>query len=103
MANRVEIARDSSLSAVSDFDQSKLKKAETAEKNSLPSMEAIAQEMEHIKFKVSSRSWCDTPLLIYFYNQDGIETYNKTQLSQTLTIEKNALPTKEVIAMEKSQ
>lgn len=51
---QVELARDSSLSAVSDFDRNKLKKAETEEKNSLPSTEAIAQELEHIKFKVRS-------------------------------------------------
>lgn len=49
-----ELARDSSLSAVSDFDKNKLKKAETAEKNVLPSPQDIAQEMEHIKFKVIS-------------------------------------------------
>jgi len=82
---QTEIARDSSISAVSDFDRANLKKAETAEKNSLPSTEAIAQEMEHIKFK------------------DGIEGYDKTKLSHTETMEKNTLPTKEVIAMEKSQ
>merc|ERR1712098_446989 len=60
---KVELARDSSLTAVGDFDRAKLKKAETAEKNPLPSSEAIAQEMEHIKFKV------------------GIENYDKTKLS----------------------
>ena len=49
---QTELARDSSLTAVSDFDKSTLKKAETAEKNPLPSSEAISQEMEHIKFKV---------------------------------------------------
>ena len=37
---------------MSDFDKTKLKKAETDEKNPLPSSEAIAQELEHIKFKV---------------------------------------------------
>ena len=50
---KIELARDSSLTAVSDFDRANLKKAETAEKNPLPSSEAIAQEMEHIKFKVT--------------------------------------------------
>ena len=35
-----------------DFDKTKLKKSETDVKNSLPSTEAIAQELEHIKFKV---------------------------------------------------
>merc|ERR1712106_856586 len=60
---KIELARDSSLTAVGDFDRTKLKKAETSEKNSLPSTEAIAQEMEHIKFKV------------------GIENYDKTKLS----------------------
>merc|ERR1712106_434393 len=82
---QIELARDSSLTAVSDFDRAKLKKAETAEKNPLPSSEAIAQEMEHIKFKV------------------GIEKYDKTKLSHTETLEKNVLPTQEIIAMEKSQ
>eukprot|EP00092_Neocalanus_flemingeri_P075898 GFUD01094093.1.p1 GENE.GFUD01094093.1~~GFUD01094093.1.p1 ORF type:complete len:277 (+),score=104.37 GFUD01094093.1:42-872(+) len=82
---QIELARDSSLTAVGDFDRTKLKKAETSEKNSLPSTEAIAQEMEHIKFKV------------------GIEKYDKTKLSHTETLEKNLLPTQEIIAMEKSQ
>ena len=40
--------------------------------------------MEHIKFK------------------DGIEKYDKGQLTHTETMEKNTLPTKEVIEMEKS-
>ena len=62
-----------------------MKKADTDEKNSLPTSEAIAQELEHIKFK------------------DGIEKYDKNQLTRTETMEKNTLPTKEVIEMEKSQ
>merc|ERR1711976_732559 len=82
---QTELARDSSLTAVSDFDKATLKKAETAEKNPLPSTEAIAQEMEHIKFKV------------------GIEKFDKTKLSHTDTLVKNILPTQEVIALEKSQ
>merc|ERR1712098_767578 len=81
---QTEKARESSLSAVGDFDRASLKKAETEEKNSLPSTEAIAQELEHIKFK------------------DGIEKYDKTKLTHTETMEKNTLPTKEVIEMEKS-
>ena len=48
------MARDSSISAVNEFDKTTLKKAETMEKNSLPSSESIAQEMEHMKFKVSA-------------------------------------------------
>lgn len=81
---KTEQARESSLSALSEFDKAKLKRAETEEKNSLPSTEAIAQELEHIKFK------------------DGIEKYDKSQLTHTETMEKNTLPTKEVIEMEKS-
>lgn len=72
------------MTAVSDFNKGKLKRTETEEKNPLPSSEAIAQELEHIKFK------------------DGIEKYDKSQLSHTETMEKNTLPTKEVIEMEKS-
>ena len=34
--------------------------------------------------------------------QDGIEKYDKTSLAHTETMEKNTLPTKEVIEMEKS-
>ena len=49
---QTEKAREGALTAVSDFDKTKLKKAETDEKNPLPSSEAIAQELEHIKFKV---------------------------------------------------
>merc|ERR1712079_232881 len=79
------LARDSSLTAVNEFDKTCLKKAETAEKNPLPSSEAIAQEMEHIKFKV------------------GIEMFDKTKLSHTETLVKDVLPTQEIIALEKSQ
>jgi hypothetical protein len=46
------MARDSSLAALTDFDKATLKKSETCEKNPLPPAEAIAQEMEHLKFKV---------------------------------------------------
>ena len=53
---KTEQARESSLSALSEFDKAKLKRAETEEKNSLPSTEAIAQELEHIKFKVLIQS-----------------------------------------------
>ena len=49
---QTEKARESSISALSDFDKATLKKAETEEKNSLPTTEAIAQELEHQKFKV---------------------------------------------------
>lgn len=49
---QVELARDSSLTAVNEFDKTSLKPAETAEKNPLPSSKDIEQEMEHIKFKV---------------------------------------------------
>jgi len=82
---QVEIARDSSLKTVSEFDKNTLKKAETLEKNPLPSSEAIAQEMEHLKFKA------------------GIEGYDQSKLSHAETVEKNTLPTQEIIAMEKSQ
>lgn len=80
----VEKARDSSLAAVTGFDKTNLKKSETMEKNSLPPAEAIAQEMEHIKFK------------------SGIEDFDRTKLSHAETVEKNSLPTKEIIAEEKS-
>ena len=49
---QVELARDSSVAALSDFDKSQLKTTETTEKNALPTQEAIAQEKEHSKFKV---------------------------------------------------
>ena len=49
---QTEKAREGALSAVGDFDKTKLKKSETDVKNPLPSSEAIAQELEHIKFKV---------------------------------------------------
>merc|ERR1712045_1085450 len=82
---QVELARDSSLTAVSDFDKAKLKKTETSEKNPLPSPDMIAQEKEHVKFK------------------NGIESFDKTCLSHTETMVKNVLPTQEIISMEKSQ
>merc|ERR1719458_415212 len=68
-----------------EFDKSNLKKAETMEKNPLPSSEAIAQELEHLKFKA------------------GIEGYDQSSLSHATTVEKNTLPTQEIIALEKSQ
>ena len=49
---QTEKAREGALTAVGDFDKTKLKKSETDVKNPLPSSEAIAQELEHIKFKV---------------------------------------------------
>merc|ERR1712037_553906 len=82
---QTELARDSSLKTVSEFDKSNLKKAETMEKNPLPSSEAIAQELEHLKFKA------------------GIEGYDQSSLSHATTVEKNTLPTQEIIALEKSQ
>merc|ERR1712113_101441 len=82
---QVEIARDSSLAAVNEFDKSQLKMTETAEKNPLPPQEAIIQEKEHTKFK------------------EGIELFDKRRLSHTETVEKNPLPTKEVIETEKTQ
>ena len=75
---QAELARDSSLKTVSGFDLTTLKKAETQEKNSLPGPEAIAQEMEHLKFKA------------------GIEGYDQASLSHTNTVEKNTLPTQEI-------
>merc|ERR1711860_56255 len=48
---QTEKAREGALTAVGDFDKTKLKKSETDVKNPLPSSEAIAQELEHIKFK----------------------------------------------------
>ncbi len=45
---------------------------------------AIRAEAEHNKFK------------------EGIETFNKEQLSHAPTVEKNTLPTKETIEQEKS-
>jgi hypothetical protein len=44
---------------------------------------AIRQEAEHNKFK------------------EGIEHFNKEQLAKAATVEKNTLPTKEVIEEEK--
>merc|ERR1712032_193417 len=79
------LSRDSSLTAVNEFDKTSLKPAETAEKNLLPSSKDIEQEMEHIKFKV------------------GIEKFDKSRLSHADTLVKNVLPTQEIIALEKSQ
>ena len=45
---------------------------------------AIAQEAKHEKFK------------------SGIETFDKDKLAKADTVEKNTLPTKEVIEQEKS-
>ena len=102
---QTELARDSSLSAVSDFDKNKLKKAETEEKNPLPSSEDIAQEMEHMKFKVMivKDEVCISKILTFYSFQVGIEKFDKSKLSHTETMVKNILPTQEIIAMEKSQ
>lgn len=52
---QTELARSDSLEQLGKFDLGSLRRAETAEKNSLPSPEAIQQEMEHIKFKVNKQ------------------------------------------------
>ena len=96
---------------MNEFDKTCLKKAETAEKNPLPSSEAIAQEMEHIKFKVqifSSPVKISSHIIrvLVLYNscfQVGIEMFDKTKLSHTETLVKDVLPTQEIIALEKSQ
>lgn len=62
---QTEKAREGALSAVGDFDKTKLKKSETDVKNPLPSSEAIAQELEHIKFKVKTRNIHATFLLSF--------------------------------------
>ena len=41
-------------------------------------------------------------LIVFDFLKDGIEKYDKTNLTHTETMEKNTLPTKEVIEMEKS-
>jgi len=81
---QAEMARDSMLKTVSEFDKTVLKKAETVEKNPLPSTETIAQEQQHQKLK------------------QGIEGYDVKLLSHTDTKEKNLLPTQEVILFEKT-
>ena len=98
---------------MNEFDKTCLKKAETAEKNPLPSSEAIAQEMEHIKFKVqifsspvNTSSHIHIIRVLVLYNsccQVGIEMFDKTKLSHTETLVKDVLPTQEIIALEKSQ
>ena len=52
---QTELARSDSLEQLGKFDLASLRRAETAEKNPLPSPEVIQQEMEHIKFKVNIR------------------------------------------------
>jgi len=64
---------------IGHFDSSKLNKTEVVEKNSLPSVEAIAQEK----------------------TIQNIEGFDKGQLRPTKTEEKNPLPNKETIAQEK--
>ena len=60
------MARGSSLAAVESFDKNNLKKSETQEKNSLPDTDAIAQEIEHMKFKVDSNG-------TWFENRTGFK------------------------------
>ena len=90
---------------IAEFKSDSLKPTETEEKDLLPSSETIAQELEHLKFKVSV--CVDIKDLKKFVDdliaQDGIEGYDKTQLCPTETMEKNTLPSKEVIDMEKTQ
>ena len=63
--------------------QKELFQVETVEKNPLPGKDAIEAEAEHNKFK------------------EGIEKFDKGNLSHADTVEKNTLPTKEVIDQEK--
>ena len=114
-AFKTELAHQTSVKEVTDFDKEKLKKVETQEKNPLPDKDgemppaqrcilkktyfftinlwelivdffdpAIAAEGEHNRFKAS------------------IETFDKEKLAHADTVEKNPLPTKEVIEQEKS-
>lgn len=81
---RTELAHQTSVKEVGDFDKHKLKKVETNEKNPLPDQDAIRAEAEHEKFK------------------QGIESFDKDKLTHASTVEKNTLPTKETIQQEKS-
>lgn len=64
---------------ITGFDSSKLKHADTVEKQSLPSPEVINQEK----------------------TMQNIAEFDKTKLKHADTEEKNTLPTKEVIQEEK--
>lgn len=78
------MAEKQDLSEIANFDKNKLKTAETAEKNPLPSPEDVQQEkLENDKLT-------------------GVKEFNRSSLKKTETVEKNTLPTKEVIDEEKS-
>merc|ERR1719228_1605483 len=114
---KIELARDSNLTAVSDFDHTKLKKADTAEKNPLPSPEAIAQEMEHIKFIQGVEGFENEKLknvktrepispssvmkieLARDSSLTAVGDFDRAKLKKAETAEKNPLPSTEVIAL----
>lgn len=74
---------DAMKNELTKFDPSKMKHAQTQEKNPLPSKEEIEQEKGQKKLL------------------QGIEGFDTAKLKHTQTQEKNILPSKEVIDQEK--
>ncbi|KAG8182154.1 hypothetical protein JTE90_014563 [Oedothorax gibbosus] len=107
---------------LSQFDSSKMKHAETNEKNVLPSKDDVQQEKRHNSilnsvegFERSQLNPTETQEKMVLPNADvieqekghqklvqGIENFDTSNLKHAETLEKNPLPTKEAIAMEKS-
>ncbi|GBM34884.1 Thymosin beta [Araneus ventricosus] len=107
---------------LAQFDSTKMKHAETLEKNQLPSKDDVQQEKVHNSilhgvegFERSKLKSTETHEKTVLPNADvieqekghqklvqGIENFDTSNLKHAETLEKNPLPTKEAIAMEKS-
>lgn len=102
-----EKTQKSLFAGIESFDATKLKHAETCEKNPLPDTEGKLQHYKSCQQKVPMLS-----LLFYYFaaiQQEkgqnnfikGIESFDTSKLKHTETCEKNPLPTKETIEEEK--
>ena len=117
---KTEMARQGALDGVAKFDKTNLKDVETQEKNPLPDNEGNDPHYSNFKtafcivFKnVQPSGNSITEKKNFFFlaivaekkHEDfkaGIEGFQKDKLSKAETVEKNTLPTKEVIEQEKT-
>ncbi|XP_068184734.1 thymosin beta-4 [Antennarius striatus] len=86
------------LSEVQYFDKSKLKKAETYEKNTLPTKEAQRRPSlyVHCRRENSASNMADKKPEL-----SEVQCFDKTKLKKEDAKEENSLPTKEAIEQEK--
>lgn len=106
-ALKSEIAYQKSCEAMTNFPKDNLKHVETVEKNPLPDKDGEIESPWIVPFPLSANLDCPLCLAIaqeaeHIQFKQGIEKFDKEKLSNVETVEKNTLPTKEVIDQEKS-